>query len=1015
MTSRYNSYAAKIYAEHPLALWALDENTESATPQTVSNIGNLGSISVVEAVGHTGSTPKGYYINPGELSRNTSVPLVFGAYNSTTIYDGSVGVYEDSEDLPSIIIPSEGFLLERGRYYSLTVEFWANISNRSSTPKRIFGPIGSSDGLYAEGPFLGLKIDKNYSSHYVGTWGRPMLIQISIIRNLATVIINGATVISMSIDTDSISLSPDQLENGNSLDWLGFYATAETSPTQIDCIAIYAYMVTDIIAKQRFVYGQGTQSVDTIFNSYTSTPISIDYSFSNFGKNRTYPDLFRWENGDIENLETDLGRLAPPNYSLPNILITGKTLQEWKNLQFGEGREHFALNYEDLSPANSYSGYLVFNNLNVTKDPFRGFYGVFASPSLVEESQILFRVENEQSREYFEIVLSSDEDGKHIEYWLNENKLNSEPLLEELYSDSDKFSVGIDLDNSLKGESFNQINNLFTDKTNSKIFIGGYPTAIEDRSNFYGEVYRVGFYTSANHERLTTIVESPISDEGYFEQDSWSELKDYVASYTLIPQNSLGFFELDIAISGYWENSISLSSIAKAMSDGSIELDYFQFNIDYPEPELLTIYDIYGDTLYRNTSEEILKSYLIFKQNQGISDPISWGDENDIYPLPEESVIVPTESYIDKKIEVCDGTIVYAPEIEGESFLDYSFVVRLEFEVDGILSKPIKVRSLEIASRSLEESSENPIGTKFGKQIFPYVKEGTEKNYKEFNPVSISKSRSNYLYLTKTTGIGLAGTYDENRKISFDVNRGKSSFYEVATLQFAMNYPYNNFEASELAGEDVLLFEIVGSGESHYRIYADFSSLYGFSLGELYVVSVSSGVEQLSPETRIFLNGVESVAPIVRPGEWYFVGIQFEDLLNFNGVTGEVAMSGPARFDNVSLYLIAEAELNSKTVFSFWSTVDGTEETPRTWGSYYSDNDVASDDAVWEDLFIGEGTFTPGITPFSVYNTYIGSNSIIADSYSIEGNTSNIIFEFKDYEYRVKTDINFEQKIATPL
>jgi hypothetical protein len=137
--------------------------------------------------------------------------------------------------------------------------------------------------------------------------------------------------------------------------------------------------------------------------------------------------------------------------------------------------------------------------------------------------------------------------------------------------------------------------------------------------------------------------------------------------------------------------------------------------------------------------------------------------------------------------------------------------------------------------------------------------------------------------------------------------------------------------------------------------------------------------------------------------------------INFNGVTGEVAMSGPARFDNVSLYLIAEAELNSKTVFSFWSTVDGTEETPRTWGSYYSDNDVASDDAVWEDLFIGEGTFTPGITPFSVYNTYIGSNSIIADSYSIEGNTSDIIFEFKDYEYRVKTDINFEQKIATPL
>jgi hypothetical protein len=1009
MTSRYNSYAAKIYEEHPVGLWALDDDTESAQEQSIDNIGNFGTVSVVNAVGHTFSMQNGYYINPSELSQNRSVPLVFGAYNSTTIYDGSVGVY-DSEDLPSIIIPSQGFLLERGRYFNLTVEFWANISNKSSTPKRIFGPIGSSDGLYVEGPFIGLKIDKNYKSHYVGSWGRPMLIQISVTRNLASLIINGATVISINFDTDSLTLSPDNLENGNSLDWLGFYATEETSPTQIDCVAIYAYMVTDAIAKQRFVYGQGTQSLDTIFNSYTATPISIDYSFSKFGKNRTYPDLFRWENGFIENLETDTGRLSSPNYSLPFIAITDKTIQEWKNLQFGTNKKFFNLNKED-----SYSGYLAFNNLNITKDSFRGFYGVFDAPLTITDSQILFRIENQQSKKHFEILISNVADTKYIEYRLDDELLYSEVLLEDLYLDSNKFTVGIDLNNSLKNETFYKIYDLFSDKSSSKMFIGGYQGQIEGRSNFYGNVYKVGFYTNENYEKLVTMFESPVFEEGYFEQDSWSELENYTASYTLISKNSFGFFELDIAISGYWENSVSLSSLSTIMLDESRGLDYFQFNLDYPESEKLQLGNVYEDRLYKDTSEEILRSYVIFKEIEAVSDTISWGNEEDVVLLSESSVVDPTEEDLNKKLEVCNDTIVYPPYIDGSSFLDYSVVIRLEFEVDGILSKPIKLRSLEIASRALENNQPNPIGTKFGKEIFPYVKEESTKNYNASNPIVISKSRSNYLYLTKNTGIGFLGDIDQNKKISFEVNGRQTSFYQVSTLQFAINYPSTYFEISELNGEDVLLFEITGSGESHYRIYADFSSIYASSIGELYAVKVSGGNEIYSPDTKIFINGYEPDSPKIRPGEWHFVGLQFESPVDFSGVLGEANISGPARFDNISMYLVSESEVSAKTVFSFWSAIDGTEETPKQWIDYYIEDDIPSNDIFWDDLFIVAGTFSPQITPFSVYNTYVGSNSIIADSYSVDATSSNIVFKFKDYEYRVKTDINFAQKVATPL
>jgi len=1002
MTSRYNSYAAKIYAEHPIALWALDENTESATAQTVSNIGNLGSISVVEADGHTNSMAKGYYVNPDELSRNTSVPLVFGAYNSTTLYSG--------EGLPSLIIPAHGFLIDSGRYLNLTVEFWANITNNSPTPQRIFGPIGSTDGLYVDGPFIGLKIDKDYKSHYVGTWGRPMIIQISIIKNLATVTINGAAVIRIDdIDTDSISLSPERLENGNSLNWLGFYATEDTTPTQIDCIAIYSYMVTDILGKQRFVYGQGTQSIDTIFNSYTATPVSIDYSFSDFGKNRTYPDLFRWENGYIENLDTDLGRLSPPNYILPTISIENQTLKKWKDAQFGVNKKTFKLNVDPES-SNSYSGYLVFNNLNITKDQFRGFYGVFDSPATVIEgkSQILFRVENTFNKKYFEILLSSVDNVKYIEYKLNDELLLGEILAEDLYSESDRFSVGIDINSSLADQEFSQLNDLFTDKVNSKIFIGGYQTELNNRSNFYGNIYTVGFYTGKNHKRLIEMVQDPISNTGSFNQGSWPELQNYVASYSLIPKNSLGFFELDISISGYWENTIPLRQMSKTMLNGQRELDYFQFNLDYPESKRLQEDDVEENVFYRDTSQEILRSFVIFKESEKISEPISWGVDNDIFLLPENNVVIPEESLLDNKLELCNGTIVSPPD----SFLDYSAIIRLEFEIDGILSKPIRVRSLEIASRSLEPGTPNPIGTKFGKDIFPYILEGNSKNYKKFNPVSISKSRSNYLYLTQNTGVGLAGDYDQNRKISYEVNEERSSFYSIATLQFALNYPSNYFEISKRKKVDVLLFEMTGPSDSHYKLYANFSSATASDIGKIYVKKVTNGIDEDSPDTKIFLNGaipapVDPEFPKIKPDEWYFIGIQFDKAAQFEGNIGEVALSGPARFDNLSLYLVSESDLNARTAFRLWSSTLGN-----TWEPYsLTTPPVIS----WTNLFVGQAGFAPRITPSAIYNTYIGANSIIADSYSVNGIASDIIFTFKDYEYRVKTDVNFEQKVATPL
>jgi hypothetical protein len=66
------------------------------------------------------------------------------------------------------------------------------------TPFKIFGPISSDDGLYVEDGFLTLVIGNQFASHFVGEWFRPMLIHIRLIKDSASLLVNGEEVLSLS-------------------------------------------------------------------------------------------------------------------------------------------------------------------------------------------------------------------------------------------------------------------------------------------------------------------------------------------------------------------------------------------------------------------------------------------------------------------------------------------------------------------------------------------------------------------------------------------------------------------------------------------------------------------------------------------------------------------------------------------------------------------------------------------------------------------------------------------------
>jgi hypothetical protein len=94
----------------------------------------------------------GYYlISDGMLkAKNSGVPIVYGTSGITTIYP--------NEGLPSLIVPGSGMLNESGKFRQYTFETWLRINSYSNNRKRIIGPIASEDGIYIDGPSIGLKI-----------------------------------------------------------------------------------------------------------------------------------------------------------------------------------------------------------------------------------------------------------------------------------------------------------------------------------------------------------------------------------------------------------------------------------------------------------------------------------------------------------------------------------------------------------------------------------------------------------------------------------------------------------------------------------------------------------------------------------------------------------------------------------------------------------------------------------------------------------------------------------------
>ncbi len=557
----------------------------------------------------------GYYVieNNSILAQNDGPPLIFGTDNCTKIKPSI-------RQNPSFIFPGKGMLNETGRYNDYSLEMWIQIKPSTNISRKIVGPLNSNYGIYVREGFISILIGNNILSHSVGEWYRPMLINFNIKNNIASLLINGETVISINYDRENVDLPVTN-------DWWGIYSYSDIEIFKIDCISIYPYSVSEIIAKRRFVWGQGTTSSQFIDDQFSGVPISIDFSTSEYTSNTIYPDIEQWNAAYFENMVATNNSISIPNYSLPTIFLNGRDIDEWyeynkyvnkieylgiddhpkfitfrPNIKTNNidsyiyGREfwtneswiNFSSTHELTDSLVSEFGvlpsfeqdsvsynsnnwddeyYINFPSLNILTEPVAAIFGVFEIDKNIPSARPLMTFINTITNNKFAIEIN----GLNILYKFNDV---------EIYRDSVKinnhFCVGINLQAISQNYGY-EIANFFASLSSIQLFVGG------DKINtFEGKIYKVGFSSLSNYSQ----VQSSFNQNGFTKIDDYDLLLSNNSSYILFALETYDKLSLDISVYSTWEEYFPLSKFAGYVSSASglsyYDVDFFQTNISYP-------------------------------------------------------------------------------------------------------------------------------------------------------------------------------------------------------------------------------------------------------------------------------------------------------------------------------------------------------------------------------------------------------------------------------------------------
>lgn len=936
----------------------------------------------------------------GSSFESVFIDLIDGGSSSATFtssVDGGTSSYVDEDILlPSIIFPGKGFLNNSGKYTNLTAEFWLRINNESVSPVRIFGPLTSNDGIYVESSFITIKVGEYVKSYFIGSWYRPMLVHFNQSPNEISLMINGEKVISIPVDLELIESLTSETE-----DFLGFFGDSKISIFEIDCFSIFPYIVSEQVAKRRYVYGQGVEEQDSLLENINGDLHQIDFAFSGYGSTISYPDRTQWDSGYFNNLKVDSSGLSLIDYNLPEVLFNyvsasaTVTQLESENFLSSFESDNFLIQDEtypfiSMSPSANYSNYygtLYFSKLNQLNHPTSSVYGIFKAPQGVSQEQTILYFENSRNNDYFKVALSSGS----LQYIYNGSVLTNTPV-----ASGEFFAAGFDID-KISTTYASQIKNFFSNTETISFNVAGY-----GESKFYGKMFSLTI-----NNRFYTEKDSLFNEFGIAEKTFTGDKFSYVGSYTLVPKMSNSTVYLDIASSGYWESSIPLSYFGKYIIDSKgnrvYDLDLIQFNIDAPTSPFFTGDQISTD--FQNSSP--VKPYITLQEKTNVgmvpytdyvlTRPIS--QENKILNFDEESDLETT------KFLVSDGTVIFPPDFVG-NFSDYYIGVHVELKSSGTKTNNLKVKRMSFASLSFDESEFFGINTTGGRKVYPIVKTQDQYVYDQKNPVIIDIESSPYLYLTKNSGIHVAPYLEESgleRGLSFPINPELRSSFTAAGIQmFVM------FDKERLFSSRQLLGRIISSDRSVDIVLIPEEDQKRASLKffDTFTQNEETGF-------KAFLNGRFSDNILIRPLEWNVLTVSFEsDSFELN-----------SRIAQLEIY--SGIVVNNVAIFKKSTEVSSISESSNEWINILRELDVYGaaqpefDWQYWDSLNSGSASWAEvlnfqrnpavriTINGEGIFNSYTGLSSVVSDDNSI----LNVNFD----SIRLFNDVTWDTFVTKPV
>jgi hypothetical protein len=360
-----------------------------------------------------------------------------------------------------------------------------------------------------------------------------------------------------------------------------------------------------------------------------------------------------------------------------------------------------------------------------------------------------------------------------------------------------------------------------------------------------------------------------------------------------------------------------------------------------------------------DTSSSIVKTYISFQFVE--SGPTKTDDSfTSTAPISKGRIIEPGSEWITTKYEVVDGTIIYPPP--GIDINNIAIVMHVEMTSPGIIKNPIRIRHLQLAGKSFNAGTANPIKTKFGVSLFPYKKYGIYYDYQAKNPYTIYKGSTPHLYLSKNSGIELTGDFSEgNRGLSLTVNRERRSQYELSVVQLSMR-----FTRDDLVTDPLEIMEIENNTA------ADLVKIWIEPIlpeGKRFRLYATDGSSNIIDNVEFYINGERSGNPVVSVNDWNMIAIAFVQPVSMDGSSGRINFIGPIMFNNVSYYALNASQKAKLEI------LDGEEYV--------------------------------GINPSNIYSIFTGTNKIISGD--------NVPLSPKLYQYSLITDLNIQSATIKPV